>query len=174
MTKVANKHPTPGREVKPQRVKSRQDQHHDELGREIPDPTPLAPPLGYKKQPTLAEQMRAMVISEKLKAEARAAGAETFEEADDFNVGDDYDPTSPYEEIFEPLPAPDERPIAQQIADAIFDKLGPAQQPSPGPAAGPGGGEQPPPGASPPPHTPPTQPPSPAEAVSAARTLFRR
>lgn len=89
------------------RLRSAQDDYLDEYGREKPDPTPLAPPIGYNRQPTLRETIRAMVISEKLKQEAEAAGLETFEEADDFEVGDDYDPTSPYEEIFEPLPAPE-------------------------------------------------------------------
>lgn len=68
----------------------------------VPDPTPIAPPVGYVKQPTITERIRDMVRSERLRAEAEAAGAETFEEAEDFDVGDDYDPTSPYEEIFDP------------------------------------------------------------------------
>lgn len=74
----------------------------DENGHEIPDPTPMAPPIGYKRQPSLAEQIRAMVRSEKLRQEAEEAGAETFDEADDFDVGDDYDPRSPYEHDFDP------------------------------------------------------------------------
>lgn len=71
-------------------------------GRELPDPTPMAPPLGYKPRPSLAEQIRAMVRSEHLKQAAEAAGAESFEDADDFEVGEDYDPTSPYENDFDP------------------------------------------------------------------------
>lgn len=77
-------------------------------GAEIPDSTPLAPPVGYERQPSLAEQIRAMIVGEKLRAEVEAAGAETFEEADDFDVGDDYDPTSPYEANFDPM-TPEER-----------------------------------------------------------------
>lgn len=76
----------------------------DPRGREIPDPVPVAPPVGYKRQPSLAEQIRAMVRSEKLRDEAQAAGYETFEEADDFDVGDDYEPNSPYEVDFDPTP----------------------------------------------------------------------
>lgn len=75
-----------------------------EDGQEILDPTPVAPPVGFVRQPSLAEQIRQMVRSEKLALEAEAAGFETFEEADDFNVGDDYDPRSPFEEHFEPTP----------------------------------------------------------------------
>lgn len=81
----------------------------DEEGREIPDPTPIAPPLGYRKQPTLAEQIRQMIRSERMAQEAAAAGYETFEEADDFEVGDDFDPSSPYEHDFDPTPVPELR-----------------------------------------------------------------
>lgn len=60
----------------------------DELGREVLDPTPVAPPVGYKKQPSMVEVVRDMVRSERLKLEAEAAGYESFEEADDFDVAD--------------------------------------------------------------------------------------
>jgi len=58
-------------------------------GREKLDPKPVAPQIGYKKQPTIAERLKEMVRSERLKMEAEAQGAETFEEADDFDVDDD-------------------------------------------------------------------------------------
>lgn len=100
--------PLPGTEVEfPAYQRSAAETYLDKFGREMPSPLPIAPPLGYRKSPTLAEQIRAMVISEKLKQEAQAAGAETFEEADDFDVDDDFDPTSPYEVDFDP-------PLAQQ------------------------------------------------------------
>lgn len=73
-----------------------------EGGAEIPDSTPLAPPVGYEKRDTIAEQVRRMVQSQLLARDLAAAGAETFEDADDFDVGDDYDPTSPYEVNFDP------------------------------------------------------------------------
>lgn len=97
------------------RRRSAQDDYLDEHGHERPDPTPVAPPVGHNRQPSLAEQIRSMVVSERLKQEAAAAGAETFEEADDFEVGDDYDPTSPYEEVFEP-PLPPE-PLIVRMAE---------------------------------------------------------
>lgn len=56
-----------------------------------------------------------MVVSEKLRMEALAAGQETFEEADDFDVDDDFDPTSPYEVNFDP-PLPPQTPAANQNA----------------------------------------------------------
>lgn len=74
----------------------------DEFGRELHSGIPVAPPIGYKPSPTITEQLRQMVKSEFMAREARKAGMETFEEADDFEVGDDYDPRSPYENDFEP------------------------------------------------------------------------
>lgn len=111
-------------------------------GQEIPDPTPIAPPLGYKRQPSIFEQMRQMVLSDRLAAEAAAAGAETFEEADDFEVGDDVDPRSGWENDYDP-------PIRQVVDDgakALAERLNnpagtppppepvPASPPVPGPA----------------------------------------
>lgn len=74
-------------------------------GREIPDPTPLAPSVGFIQQPSMIDNIRNMIRSERLRQEAEAAGYETPEEADDFDVGDDYDPTSPYEHDFD-IPGP--------------------------------------------------------------------
>lgn len=73
------------------------EQIHDERGHEIPDPTPVAAAIGHRPGPTLREQIRDMIQSEKLRMEAEAAGFESLEEADDFDVGDDYEPNSPYE-----------------------------------------------------------------------------
>lgn len=75
----------------------------DEYGREILDPTPMAPPIGYKKQPSMIEMVRNMVRSEHVKRAAEEAGMETFEEADDFDIPDDpIDPSTPYENDFDP------------------------------------------------------------------------
>lgn len=93
--------PTPEKFV---REPSQRDNLLDDRRRFIPDPTPIAPPVGYIKQPSLAEQIRSMVRSERLRQEVEAAGAETFEESDDFDIGDDYDPDSPYEPVFDPRP----------------------------------------------------------------------
>lgn len=65
---------------------------HDVNGYEVPDPVPMAPPVGYKEQPTLREQMRAMIAEASHQAEM--AGFESEEEANDFDVGDDFEPTS--------------------------------------------------------------------------------
>lgn len=72
-------------------------------GAERPDPTPVAPPIGHRPSDPLHLRIRQMIISEKLRLEAEAAGMETLDEADDFDVGDDFDPNSPYEEHFDPI-----------------------------------------------------------------------
>lgn len=107
---MAKRGPIAGTEVPEKlREKSLHSIMHDEKGREIPDPLPLEPPIGYKRSPTIAEQLRAMVQGEALAYAARNAGKETFEEADDFDVDDEFDPRSPYEVIFEPPPTWDDR-----------------------------------------------------------------
>lgn len=88
-------------------------------GKEIPDPTPMAPPVGFTRQPTLRDQIREMIASERLRAEAEAAGYESFDESDDFDIPDEPGlPVTPYDvEVappdyeFEPNPpAPEPQP----------------------------------------------------------------
>lgn len=72
-------------------------QRHNEAGEEILDPTPMQPPLGYKKSLSLSEQIRQQVqlsLIERLESEMEP---ETEEEADDFEIGDDYEPLSKHE-----------------------------------------------------------------------------
>lgn len=110
----------------------------DELGREVPDPVPVAPPVGYVRQKSLVEQIREMIRSEKLRDAAVAGGYETFEEADDFEVGEDFEPSSPYEGDFEPV-ADINRDIMSAADKAKQDKLKKAveaaQEPAPEPPA---------------------------------------
>lgn len=90
---------------------------YNERGEEIPDPTKPAVPLGFKKPESLTEQIRRLIRSEAFAREAERRGHETFEEADDFDVGEDYDPRSPYEEIFEPTEHPEvERVLVERRA----------------------------------------------------------
>lgn len=91
----------------------------DEDGKEIPDPTPMAPPLGFKKQDSLAVQIRQMILSERLAQEAREYGGETFEEADDFEIGDDFETEkfSPYEANFDPMTPQERAALATQGRD---------------------------------------------------------
>lgn len=87
---------------------SRQEHFLTDEGYEIPDPTPMAPPVGYKKQPSMVDNIRAMVRSEMLRREAEAAGFESFEDSEDFGEDDDDRlPTTAYEAVFDPAePAP--------------------------------------------------------------------
>lgn len=73
----------------------------NEKGHEIPDPIPAAIPLQWQRPPTLQEQIKSMIRREMSQAAAQD-GLETFEEADDFDVGDDFDPQSPYEVNYDP------------------------------------------------------------------------
>lgn len=68
---------------------------HNPDGEAMLDPKPMQPPLGYKRQPSLADQIRQQVLAAKL--EALDALEETEEEADDFEVGEDFEPVSPHE-----------------------------------------------------------------------------
>lgn len=74
----------------------------DHNGHEVPDPTPLSLPSGFKRPETLAEQVARLVRSERFKQEMAQAGAETFDESEDFDIDDDFDPNSPYEAFFDP------------------------------------------------------------------------
>lgn len=77
----------------------------NERGQLIPDNRPMAPPLNYKPQPSMMEIVRQQVLL--ASREAAAAGMETEEEADDFDVGDEPEIKSPYE-----IDAESEVPIA--------------------------------------------------------------
>lgn len=73
-------------------------------GTEDPDPIPMQPPIGFVRQPSMVEHVRAMVRSEQLRMAAEAQEADTFEEAEDFYFPDEEEPFSAYEmeEVFEP------------------------------------------------------------------------
>lgn len=66
----------------------------DDRGREILNPTPMQPPLGYKKTLSLAEQIRQQVRIQKALEDMEP---ETEDEADDFEIEDDPAPESRWE-----------------------------------------------------------------------------
>lgn len=101
-----------------------------EGGAEVPNPIPQDPPVGYKKQESMFEVMRRMIKEEKLKAALEAEGLETPEEADDFDVDDDVDPTSPYEHNFDPVANPaDLEQLRNAARDATSQPANPAGNP---------------------------------------------
>lgn len=73
----------------------------DDRGREIPDPTPVSLPVQTKRPLPLADQVARLVRSE-MWNRSLSDDAETFAEADDFDVDDDFDPRTPYEVEFDP------------------------------------------------------------------------
>lgn len=120
----------------------------DDQGREIPDPTPMAPPVGFVKQAHLWEtlRMKQLIRSEALAMMAEREGFESFEEADDFDIPDDpIDPTSPYEDVFDPHPLPPR--MTQQAPQTGSQPPQAARETVDGPAA-PTGSEPPTPPAS--------------------------
>lgn len=103
------------------------------IGKEYPNPVPLEAPLGFVPAEPLHLQIRRMVMRE-LSDQAAAEGFETAEDADDFDVGDDYDPSSPFELDFEPTepwPADPEIIAREQAAVAASASSGGEGGPSP-------------------------------------------
>lgn len=76
-----------------------QSQYLDANGHELPNPVPMQPPVGYVKRPSIAQQMREMI--QQVSYEAAMSGQETEEEANDFDVDEDFEPSSPWEDEFE-------------------------------------------------------------------------
>lgn len=103
--------------------KAKRERARDMLsnGDEVLSPIPVAPPIGYRREPTMVERIRSMVRSEHMRLAALQAGAETFDEADDFEVGDDYDPSSPYEEVFEPVDYEARQRLRQEEYEASIE-----------------------------------------------------
>lgn len=69
----------------------------EDLKMEIPDKTPVELPIGYRAPETLEQLIARLVRNQQTQNYIAAQGAETFEEADDFDVDDDQEMTSPYE-----------------------------------------------------------------------------
>lgn len=106
----------------------------NEDGTEAVDPVPMDPPIGYKKQPSMVEIVREMVRSERLAQEARDMGHETFEESEDFDVGDDDGNMmpSPWVSEFDP-------PLSEVTRAVEEERAARAPQPAAGAAGGAGG-----------------------------------
>lgn len=76
---------------------------HNDKGEEVPDSKPASLHVNFVRPVPLGERIRKLVQNELLAREMNERGVESFEEADDFNVGDDVDPSTPFEENFDPL-----------------------------------------------------------------------
>lgn len=102
----------------------------NDKGREVPDNRPVAVPLGMKRPPTLDERIR-NIVRGSMSLLAGAEGKETFEESDDFNVGDDYDPRSPWELAADQEDAalPVAPVVAKVVAEPAVARVAPAEAP---------------------------------------------
>jgi len=122
----------PGQENQYPREHSVASLYLDMHGRELPNPTPMAPPIGYQKPISIADQMRQMI--KMASYEAAMAGAETEEEANDFDVDEDMEPHSQWEHPFDPDPELEAMLALQSRAPA---PAAPAVPNSPAPPAEP-------------------------------------
>lgn len=96
----------------------------NEKGWEVPDPRPMERPIGWT-EPESLQSMIARLIRTEVSRQASQAGAETFEEADDFDVDDDPELRSPYElddqtSMLEPWKEEDQRTQALRAAEERF------------------------------------------------------
>jgi len=67
----------------------------DQNGHEIPDATPVARPLKISTRPSSLDELKQLLRI--VSREAEQSGTESFEEAEDFDVGDDSEPYSRWE-----------------------------------------------------------------------------
>lgn len=74
---------------------------HNARGEEIPDPTPLEIPAGFTRPRSLQEDIAAM-MSAAVQQELAERGVETFEEANNFETGEDEEFFSPHEDDVDP------------------------------------------------------------------------
>lgn len=110
----------------------------DDLGREIPDPKPMA--VKVMRHESDRDRIRRM-IREEMSIAAEAGGMESFEEADDFDIEDPWDTyhtsESKYELVDEEYPielgAPDPDPQVADDAPGDSDDppADPPEQPDP-------------------------------------------
>lgn len=90
-------------------------------GREVLNPLPMAPPVGYVAEPSLFERMEQMLSA---KLAMLRDDEEIDSEADwqDFEVADDIEPDSPYTVVmhdeFPAVPPGHDQPVPGEVGDA--------------------------------------------------------
>lgn len=96
---------------------------YNEKGEELPDPTPVRVTPKVRITPNKLAEFQAMLRTASYLA--RNEGYETLEESEDFDVGDDFDPGTPWELQFDKISG---REITRQEAEYLeqqrsaFDK----------------------------------------------------
>lgn len=100
--------------------------------KEFGDPVPIAPPVGMTRPLTTEERFRRIIRSEHMARLAEAAGVDTFEEAEDFDVDDDpQPPLTPYEEALLEPPVRLPEPVAKANAAGGGKGSGSPKKPAP-------------------------------------------
>lgn len=99
----------------------------NEKGDEVPDPRPVALPLGYSHPEPLEVRM-ARMIRQELSQEAARRGAETFEEANDFDVNDPDDVIFPDEDDKFTVNDPNLRSAFEREEPVVRERLTKAQR----------------------------------------------
>lgn len=84
-----------------EQVLPQNNQRLDENGHELLDQTPVTVPAGFRRPETLAEQVQRLVRNH-ISRQAEAEGYESFEESEDFDVDEPEEPSTIYEEFFDP------------------------------------------------------------------------
>lgn len=106
-------------------------------GESIVDPTPQAPPVGYKKQLSMVEIVREQVRNH-LSQVAADQGFETFDESEDFEVEDeDPLPASAWENEFDPPVQELRQAVASARSEGVTGEPSPVAQPTESPPAKP-------------------------------------
>lgn len=77
---------------------------YNKAGEEIPDPRPMALPVGFTRPKPLTDTIRDLIRNEEFRRALDRHEMETFEEADDFTEDDEDLVTkgTPYEQDFDP------------------------------------------------------------------------
>ena len=111
-------------------------------GRRSMDDTPIELPAGYTAPLTLEQKMARIMRDQRVLARLEQEGLETFDEADDFNVGDDDDDDYVWENDpdFAAIAASEQETIApiktrtvNEIVSGIKGKLASKKAPTPSP-----------------------------------------
>lgn len=122
----------------------------DDMGREVLNPTPVAPPVGFVKQPSLADQIRQQVLNLKHLSDM---DPETEEEADDFEI--DEDPAMPSRWENDMVPSIREsRARLRELEREEARLVAASSRPLAGAPSTPGVNEEPSEPPQPPPHSP--------------------
>lgn len=104
----------------------------DQNGHEVLDPAPMYPTVGFQDPPTLEQQIKMLLQQERVREALEAEGFETPEEADDFEVGDDFEPFS-FHEFSEEEEEAARAFIAQRREEEARRRTTPPSPPAPAP-----------------------------------------